>query len=279
MIHILPRLFHAAGAALIILILLAPVSASAAVSDWAENEGGRMRLVISPPDADGRRLGALEIEPLNGWITYWREPGDSGIPPQLAPDPGSPHTISPLRFPVPKRLDTGDVRDIGYDGPVVLPFVLETSAEGSNDPLNATAFIGLCRNICIPFQANFSMPLIPDPAKDAEATAVIAKAETTMPEAPSEDFAVDTVEMADDLSSLTVTITLPGSSRGDPQLFVTGPSGYVFTEFNGRRKPNGDYEAIFPIDKLPKGYTITNQQWRLLAISTLRAMEAPLAFD
>lgn len=265
--------------ALLTLVVLMPLSAFAAVSDWAENEGGRMRIVLSQPDATGKRQGALEIEPKQGWITYWREPGDAGIPPQLASDPGSPYTISALRFPVPKRIDTGDITDIGYDGPVVLPFTLEAATADASDPLVATAFIGICRNICIPFQANFTLPLTPDVAEDATALAVVTQAEKTMPEQPSADFKVSEIKMAKDLSKLTLTLTLPKASSAEPQIFVTGPSGYVFTDFEGRRALNGTYVATFPIEKLPKDYSTKGQTWGLLAVTGLRAMEAPLAFD
>jgi DsbC/DsbD-like thiol-disulfide interchange protein len=271
------RLLSYALVPVVLSFIMSP--AAAATSDWATNEGGRMRLVIAPPDAEGRRAGALEIEPLPGWITYWREPGDSGIPPQLAPDPGSPYTISPLTYPVPKRIDVGDVRDIGYDGPVTLTFTLETSANAADAPLNATAFIGICRNICIPFQANFSVPLTPDPAEDAEASAVIARAAASMPEAPSAEFKVDTFEMAADLRELTITLTLPKTSRGQPELFVTGPSGYTFTRYEGQHGMDGRYRAVFPVDKLPKGYAISGRTWSVLAVSGTRAMESPLVFD
>ncbi|SMC91084.1 protein-disulfide reductase DsbD domain-containing protein [Rhizobium sp. RU36D] len=273
-----PLFLRALTPIMLIFCLSAPVC-SAATSEWTSNEGGRMRLILAPPDAEGRRAGALEIEPLPGWITYWREPGDSGIPPQLAADPGSPYMISALAYPVPRRIDVGDVRDIGYDGPVTFTFTLEAAADAANVPLNATAFIGICRNICIPFQASFSLPLTPDATKDAEALAVIARAAATMPQAPSDDFKVASFEMTADLKQLTVNLQLPKTARGEPELFVTGPSGYVFTHFEGRRAPDGNYRAVFPIEKLPRNYTFSGQSWSVLAVSGTRAMESPLAFD
>lgn len=272
-------LFFRALASLALIFCLPASVCSAATSEWTSNEGGRMRLILAPPDAEGRRAGALEIEPLPGWITYWREPGDSGIPPQLAADPGSPYTISPLTYPVPRRIDVGDVRDIGYDGPVTFTFTLEAAADAANVPLNATAFIGICRNICIPFQANFSLPLTPDATKDAEALAVIARAAATMPEAPSDDFKVASFEMAADLKQLTLNLQLPKTSRSEPELFVTGPSGYVFTHHEGRRAADGSYRAVVPIEKLPRNYAISGQRWSVLVVSGTRAMESPVVFD
>ncbi|MGO7726417.1 cytochrome C biogenesis protein, partial [Rhizobium ruizarguesonis] len=55
----------------------------AAMSAWADNGGGSMRLVALAPDAAGNIRAALQIEPKPSWITYWKEPGNSGIPPQI----------------------------------------------------------------------------------------------------------------------------------------------------------------------------------------------------
>ncbi|WP_429924676.1 hypothetical protein [Agrobacterium vitis] len=65
------------------LLALTPLGdACAATSDWATSDGGRMRVIVLPPAPDGTRQAGLQIEPNDGWFTYWREPGDSGIPPQ-----------------------------------------------------------------------------------------------------------------------------------------------------------------------------------------------------
>ena len=98
-------------------VLLA-LPAHAAMSDWANNEGGRMRLVALAPDADGHIRAALQIEPEPGWITYWREPGDSGIPPQVSPAPEGNVALEKVAFPVPKLITVGKVKEIGYDAPV-----------------------------------------------------------------------------------------------------------------------------------------------------------------
>ena len=82
-----------------------------------------MRLVVLPADAHGQRAGALQIEPSPGWITYWREPGDAGIPPSITLAPDGGYTLTEIAYPVPKLIDSGDLHDIGYDGPVTLPLI------------------------------------------------------------------------------------------------------------------------------------------------------------
>ena len=63
---------------------LGVVPAFASATDWLEVNGGRVRLVTSGlPDSSGLLNGALEIDLEPGWKTYWRDPGDAGVPPQI----------------------------------------------------------------------------------------------------------------------------------------------------------------------------------------------------
>ena len=110
---------------LALLVTAGPVAAAS--SEWAVNEGGRMRLILLPETGDGVRHGALVIEPKPGWITYWKEPGDVGIPPAITPAPGVSYTVDSVGFPVPKVLMNGDMIDVGYDHPVTLPLTLRLS--------------------------------------------------------------------------------------------------------------------------------------------------------
>ena len=131
----------AVAAAFGLFSLLPALPLMAASSDWAVNEGGRMRLVLLPEGADGLRQGALVIEPKPGWITYWKEPGDVGIPPAIKPAEGASYTLESLDFPVPKVLTSGEMNDVGYDRPVTLPITLANAPDTSGVTLNA--FIGV----------------------------------------------------------------------------------------------------------------------------------------
>ncbi|MEM9732538.1 MAG: hypothetical protein AAF903_03505 [Pseudomonadota bacterium] len=65
----------------IALALLATTAAHGASSQWFETEGAKIRLV-GLPSADGKMIDAgLQIELEEGWKTYWKSPGASGLPP------------------------------------------------------------------------------------------------------------------------------------------------------------------------------------------------------
>lgn len=250
-----------------------PVLAMAGVSQWADNPGGRMRIVVLPPDKQGIVKGALEIEPASGWITYWREPGEAGTPPQMTMTPDSGYTLQDMRFPAPQVFKQNGVRDIGYSGPVALPFTL--SAQDPAKAINANVFIGVCKEICIPFQAEFNLAVTGD---EAEAGAVVTGAESRLPEPPSADFSAEAPRGSADNKTVSVNVTLP-ANEPEPEFFLTGPEGYVYLDpalaANGANRT----DATFTLDELPNHYDLRGKTWRLLVKSGARAMETTLVFD
>jgi DsbC/DsbD-like thiol-disulfide interchange protein len=133
-------------------ILAQPAFASQ--SHWVEAEGGAMRLLITD-DGKSPARGVLEIKLKPGWKTYWRDPGDGGIPPSLS---GEGMAVE-LLFPAPERITENDQVISGYHNGVKLPFVLPETLVPVD---KLTAFIGVCSEICVPFQADF--PLVRDKA-------------------------------------------------------------------------------------------------------------------
>lgn len=236
-----------------------------------------MRLVVTVGDEPGHFEGALQIEPKPGWITYWREPGDSGIPPELKLSSDSTVELTGMEFPVPKRIDNGPVRDIGYDGPVTIPLRLEGLPGSSGTILTAHAFIGLCQNICIPFQAELSLTL-PEASEPLDAF-VVGEARRQLPETASGDFRVEAAVRSQKNDALTVTLTLPSPTEAPPQVFVTGAAGTVYMDYEITQKAKDRVTLVMPIAGLPEKGDPEGQTWRLLAIAGERAMESPLAFD
>ncbi|OJU03851.1 MAG: cytochrome C biogenesis protein [Rhizobium sp. 63-7] len=252
--------------------------ATAAMTAWAESEGGRVRLVALPADADGKISAALQIEPAPGWITYWREPGDSGIPPQISITPDSNVTLAGIAYPVPKHIEAGSLRDFGYDGPVAFPLDLTLASADAEPRFDAQVFIGLCKNICIPFQADFSLTLPKAAQSAAQEAMIIETARASLPEAPGADFAVTGSDLAADHTTLHLSLTLP--EGGDlPEIIVTGPAGYVFTEQQNARREANTFSTDIVIPKLPKRFKAETARWGLLVKSGGRAMETTLAFE
>ncbi len=143
-----------------------------------------MRLVTTGrPDAQGRLQGALDIELKPGWKTYWRDPGDNGVPPQLGIDGSTNVTGAEMSFPAPRRHDDGYGQWAGYDHSVSLPILFTLAAPQSQTKIDARIFIGICETICIPVQAKLEVDPGTDPDNGADAQAVEAALAALPPEA------------------------------------------------------------------------------------------------
>jgi DsbC/DsbD-like thiol-disulfide interchange protein len=161
---------------------------------------------------------------------------------------------------------------------VTLPLSLTASKAGLV-VLDATAFIGICKDICIPFQAQLSLKFGAAAQSRPQEEMILQSAAARLPEAPSADFEVVAHIMSPDLKQLSLKITLPEAGSGTPDIVVTGPSGYAFTKQMNVARSGKAYSTDIAIGKLPKNYDTSGKQWRVLIIDGARAMESTLAFD
>tara|TARA_B100000378_G_scaffold73688_1_gene57217 strand:+ start:388 stop:1200 length:813 start_codon:yes stop_codon:yes gene_type:complete len=260
---------------LIIATLALPAFAGmahAGQTTWAEDAGGRMRMIMTEPDASGTIRAALQVEPAEGFITYWREPGESGIPPQITISGNDDVTLEAIAYPVPKRIDLAGVTDMGYDGPVTFPLTFRATP-GTRPQMDVTAFIGLCKDICIPFQTTFEITTSTYDGSAVDA-AILAVADTTLPEAPSADFRVERAISTE--KALELALTLPDANN--PEITLASSGGFIVEAPAGEMK-DGVYTIMIPLGSLPDGQGSIGGDWLLLAKAGGRAMETPLVFE
>lgn len=264
--------------ALTLALVSSPKLAQADVTNWETSEGGRMRVVSKPADATGRIDAVLQIDLKPGWITYWREPGEAGIPPKIKIDPASGATLTSLAFPVPKLIKNDEISDIGYDAPVSLPFTLQSQSGSDEDKAHLTAFIGVCLNICIPFEANFDIGKDQGKAATEEETQAVETANMALPEPANDDFRVQSFHITPDKTLLGVELRLPEDAPKETEIFVAGPSGYAYFEPQNMVRDKRKLSFYMNIKGLPKSYNPKGQRWTILVKSGQKVMEAPLDF-
>jgi DsbC/DsbD-like thiol-disulfide interchange protein len=140
-------------------LLFWPLSALAGPGDW-----GEVSLVPGWQDADGTYHAAFVIDMEPGWKTYWRVPGDGGIPPDLDPAASANLAGFSVTFPAPEVEWDGDILSIGYHGRVVLPLTLQPADPAAPLDLSLRFFIGVCAEICIPAEGRLELRLVPGSA-------------------------------------------------------------------------------------------------------------------
>lgn len=264
-------------AAVAIFALAAPaVPAFAASSPWIGTKGGKLRLFALPPDAQGAIRGFVEIAPEDGWHTYWKVPGSGGIPPQITIREGGNVKLERIDFPAPRVFDDGKLRDFGYDARVMLPITLHQESVGAPSSINASIFIGLCADICVPFQADVSVKVSPeDKVKPAEA-ALVNAATALLPEAPGADFSVEDARATQDGQALVLKLRLPeGADADTTDVIVIGPDGQPLSRPTRKVADAGMLSAEV---RVPAGAStaLTGKTVSVLVVSASRAMETTL---
>ncbi len=114
-------------------------------------------------------MAALHIRLKPGWKTYWRAPGESGIPPQFTWAGSDNLAAVKFHWPRPKVHYDNGMRLITYKDQVVIPVEFFPKTKGEPLSLRAKANLGVCRDICMPVSLDFSAKLSalitrPDPA-------------------------------------------------------------------------------------------------------------------
>lgn len=118
--------------------------------------------------ADGSHVAALKFTLADGWKTYWRAPGEAGIPPQFDWRGSENLARAEIEWPTPKQTVTNGMRTIGYEHVLVLPLRLTPVRAGQAITLSADMEIGICSDICVPMAVSVSQRLngaerTPDP--------------------------------------------------------------------------------------------------------------------
>ncbi|MFV0384321.1 protein-disulfide reductase DsbD domain-containing protein [Paracoccus sp. (in: a-proteobacteria)] len=130
------------------------------------------RLLPGWTDSQGNRVSALELRLQPGWKTYWRSPGDTGLPPDF--DWGASENLAGVTFhwPAPQAIRSGGDITLGYHDLLVLPFTATPADPGKPLVLAAEVDLGICERICVPVHVALQAPA-PAPAPSASIKAAL----------------------------------------------------------------------------------------------------------
>lgn len=147
--------------AIILLAWILPNAAIAATSPWVEDQYSKARLVVGGKE-DGQYYAGVEIVADKGWKMYWRTPGDAGFPPTMDWSETDIKSAD-IKWPVPKRdierFDGGELESYVYKDRLFLPIVLQPETKDALTTLNLRLDYGVCKEICIPANANFNLAI------------------------------------------------------------------------------------------------------------------------
>ncbi len=170
------------------LICIFSLNACAKLPSWQNHSSHSFRIISGTYQPTAKTIyGAFQFELKDGWITYWKNPGDAGLPLTITSyTSGKPYQIENLEiiWPTPKRFtyDHG-LYSLGYKGKLLIPFKLQTAdIHHSLETLtvNIDAYYGVCKEICIPYTLQETLEFVPGKINTA-ADNLIAQALDKMP--------------------------------------------------------------------------------------------------
>jgi DsbC/DsbD-like thiol-disulfide interchange protein len=153
---------------LLAAILLASVAMPAA-AQVAPRAVVSVDLLDGWREADGSRLAALEIVLAPGWHTYWRVPGESGIPPRFDWSGSANLESVAYEWPRPAVFERYGLTSFGYDQRLVLPLRLRPRDAAEPIELDLDLEFGVCDDICVPATAALAARVAPDAAEEGRA--------------------------------------------------------------------------------------------------------------
>jgi DsbC/DsbD-like thiol-disulfide interchange protein len=279
--HLLPIL---AAASLLIVTACAAIAAD--VSPWQDDAQSAARLISARAvnESGGRMFRAgVEIRLKDGWKTYWRYPGDSGVPPVLDFSKSQNLKAVTVRYPAPTRFsDGGGGNSIGYKGTVILPLHVVPQDAGKPVTLNLKLDYAVCEKLCVPAEAKLELALT---GAETANEAALSAAEARVPKAAAvgDDGtpSIRAVRREAGSGKPRITVDVAVLAGAPVALFAEGPTAQWALPLPEpvAGAPAGLQRFAFELDGLPPGEKASGAKLRLTAVSGDKAIEVAFRLD
>jgi len=242
-------------------------------SPWQRDSHSAIRL-LAGSRSGAVLLGGIAIQLQPGWKTYWRTPGDSGVPPRFDFSKSDNVEAVTVLWPAPMKFDDGAGGvSLGYKQQVVLP--LRIVAKNADKPVTLRADINyaVCEKICIPIDAKAELAFASVASTE---DGNLSDALNTVPK-PANVGDPNPLTIRDvkreGKANVLVDVSAPGGK--DISLFVEGPTPDwalpVPKLIEGG--PPGVKRFAFELDGLPPGASADGAALKLTLVSGDKAYE------
>jgi DsbC/DsbD-like thiol-disulfide interchange protein len=234
-------------------VLLAAPARAADSSPWVDDTQSALRLIAGSNGADAAPLRAgIEIKLGPGWHTYWRYPGDSGVPPRFVFSGSDNVAAVKVLYPAPHAYTDEAGTIIGYKDDVIFPLRVVPRHKGEPVTLHLKAEYAVCDKLCVPVEASATLTL--DAAPSASDAALVA-AEAQVPRAESAADAGLTARRVNNAAKPLVAVDLPAATGSELHVFVEGPTPEWALPIPkpAQGAPAGHVQFGFDLDGLPPG--------------------------
>lgn len=214
------------------------LTVSAAAAQVPNGPPATAELIDGWQQADGSRVGAVRITLEPGWKTYWRAPGDAGIPPDFSWQGSDNLDGVAVTWPAPKVFSDNGMYSVGYSDQVTLPITIAPRDTAAPVEINLTMSIGVCKDICIPETLHVRGMLAAQTATPAPIiAAALSERPYTAAEAGARGATCALQPTADGLQ-ITANLTLPSAGGKEHVVIEAGRADIWVSEAKTTR--NGD---------------------------------------
>lgn len=258
------------GIALVVALLAgAGAAAAESASPWVDLQDAKARLIARNnglDDAGHAELG-VQIRLAEGWKTYWREPGEAGLPPRLDWSASDNLADARIAYPAPHRFRSFGLTSLGYAGDVVFPIdVRATDRDRAIDARVAVEFM-VCERICVPMHADLALRLPPHDGAPAAHGDDIARFAALVPRgAEAAGLRIDGVTIVGDRLRVEASAAAPFTA---PDLFVEADGKVGFGAPEVSLAGDGRQAVL----QLPIGGDLAGRRIVLTLVDGTRALE------
>jgi DsbC/DsbD-like thiol-disulfide interchange protein len=242
-------------------------------SAMASERHYRLRLIAGEPMGDILRAG-IDIELAPGWKTYWRMPGDAGVPPQFDWSGSTNLQAVDLLWPAPGRFTDLGGETVGYKDRVVFPLRITPMQRGGAVALKLAIFFAVCKDICIPADARAELASWQgDPMAEALLTSFEGRVPVKTKESSPLYVSRASAALADGKLELVLAFAAPPPS--DLDIFVESKDSSYFHA--GRRSGTDTYRL--PVEGAPDPQRLKGSTLKLTLVGQNLALEQDVIVD
>ncbi len=251
-------------------------------TDWQRDEAVDIRL-ITGTDGTGDEKSfpvGLDLNLHDGWHTYWRTPGDAGLPPQLdwmaSQNEAGNVQDAVLQYPAPHRYTAYGLETIGYENHVILPILITPRAVGQAVTLKPDINLVVCSSVCVPKHYVFSLTIPSGPATKSAEADDLSRFQQKIPK-PDLQSGLSITKTGFDGKALTVEISAT-QPLVTPDLFIESNGNLSFSApktmiASDRLHATLSLQAL---DTLPDGKTLAGMPLTVTLVDNDRALETAI---
>ncbi len=267
----------AAAGALALFVQAGEAQAGEPASRWDGDARSAMRLIAG---SSAVPIGAgIEIQLKLGWHTYWRYPGDAGVPPRFDFADSRNLESATVLWPAPRRIQEQGLTVIGYTSDFILPLVVVPQSRAVPVTLRLKLEYAVCEKLCVPAEARAELVLVGAPSPY---DAALVEGQSRVPKKRAIDqggaFAIRALRRDPSRARAIVDVAAPLEINVD--LFAEGPTAEwaLPVPVRSGSPAAGLQRFVFDLDGAPRGASYAGTPITLTAVTGSEAIEvtAPL---